>query len=166
MIKGVLETISKKIFQEFNKPEFKDYYNELLFQQSKLNNEYDTNIQIEADKVKEEFRKELFDCFTNEFFKIFFCIIINLFKNNLKKILFNKYQNYITEKKKIISEKAENSLKNITMKLKEKLLIELDKYFPEKPSVIQRTNTESSENSLLNNLKNLDEELNSIINKS
>ena len=77
MIKGVLETISKKIFQEFNKPEFKDYYNELLFQQS--------NIQIEAEKVKEEFRKELFDCFTNEFFKIFLCIIINLFKNNLKK---------------------------------------------------------------------------------
>ena len=158
MIKGILETISKKIFQEFNKSEFKDYYNELLFQQSKLNSEYDTNIQIEADKVKEEFRKELFDCFTNEFFKIFLCIIINLFKNNLKKILFNKYQDYITEKKKIISEKAENSLKNITMKLKEKLLIELDKYFPEKPPVIQRTNTESSENSLLNNLKNLDEE--------
>ena len=80
--------------------------------------------------------------------------------------MFNKYKDYITEKKKIISEKAENSLKNITIKLKEKLLIELDKYFPEKPSVIQRTNTESSENSLLNNLKNLDEELNSIINKS
>ena len=33
---------------------------------------------------------------------------------------------------KIINEKAENSLKFVTQKLKEKLLQDLDKYFPKK----------------------------------
>ena len=52
--------------------------------------------------------------------------------NNLKRILKNKYKKELKENeemKKIIYSKTKISLKSITERLKEKLLLELDKYF-------------------------------------
>ena len=53
--------------------------------------------------------------------------------DNLENILIEKYQKELKENEamtKIINEKAENSLKFVTQRLKEKLLEELEKYFP------------------------------------
>lgn len=160
MIKGILDVISGKIFETIYKSKFQDYYNDLQLQQNELNKEYKTNIQMfDAKKVKEEFREELLIFFNNEFFKIFLCIIINLFKNNLRNILIENYKNYLDENKKIISLKAENSLKNVTIKLKKKLLNELNKYFPKEVPIIERKSTQSSTTSLTTKLNNLDEEI-------
>lgn len=160
MIKGILDVISKKIFETIYKSKFQDYYNDLQLQQNELNKEYKTNIQMfDAKKIKEEFREDLLIFFNNEFFKIFLCIIINLFKNNLKNILIENYKNYLDENKKIISLKAENSLKNVTIKLKKKLLNELNRYFPKEVPIIERKSTQSSTTSLTTKLNNLDEEI-------
>lgn len=160
MIKGIIDVISKKVFETIYKSEFQDYFNDLQLQQNELNKEYKTNIQMfDAKKIKEEFREDLLNFFNNEFFKIFLCIIINLFKNNLRNILIENYKNYLDENKKIISLKAENSLKNVTFKLKKKLLNELDKYFPKEEPIIERKSTESSTTSLTTKLNNLDEEI-------
>ena len=54
--------------------------------------------------------------------------------NDLKTILIDNYEKELKENeemKKIINQKAENSLKYVTRNLKEKLLYELDKYFRE-----------------------------------
>ena len=160
MIKGIIDVISKKVFETIYKNKFQDYFNDLQLQQNELNKKFKTNVQIvDAKEIKEEFRKELFDFFNNEFFKIFLCIIINLFENNLRNILIENYKNYLDENKKIISLKAENSLKNVTIKLKKKLLNELDKYFPKEEPIIERKSTESSRKSLTNKLNKLDEEI-------
>ena len=55
------------------------------------------------------------------------------FKENLENILIEKYKKELKENKimtEIINKKVEDSLKIVTQKLKDKLLIELDKYFP------------------------------------
>lgn len=155
LLKGILEHLTKKIFEDFYKKKFPDYYNDLQMQQNELNKEYGTNSQLfNGKEIKEEYRKELFVFFNNEFFKIFLCIIINLFKNNLRKILIENYKQYLIENQIIISQKAEKSLKNVTDKLKKKLLNELDKYFPNEISIIENKKAESLNNSLDSNLKN------------
>ena len=119
MIKGILNVISKKVFETIYKSKFQDYFNDLQLQQNELNQKYKTNVQIlNAKEIKEEFIKELSEFFNNEFFKIFLCIIIYLFKNNLRNNLIENYKKYLDENKKIISQKAEISLKNVTIKLK------------------------------------------------
>ena len=53
--------------------------------------------------------------------------------NNLNRILINNYQKELNENeelKSIINSKAKSSLKSIIERLKEKLLLELNKYFP------------------------------------
>ena len=53
--------------------------------------------------------------------------------DNLENILIEKYQKELKENEamtKIINEKAESSLKFVTQQLKEKLLKDLEKYFP------------------------------------
>ena len=53
--------------------------------------------------------------------------------DNLSIILTENYQKELKENEamtKIINEKAENSLKFVTQQLKEKLLKDLEKYFP------------------------------------
>ena len=55
--------------------------------------------------------------------------------DNLESILIENYQKELKENEamtKIINEKAENSLKFVTQQLKEKLLEDLEKYFPKK----------------------------------
>ncbi len=55
------------------------------------------------------------------------------FKENLENILIEKYKKELKENKimtEIINKKVEDSLKIVTQKLKDKWLIELDKYFP------------------------------------
>ena len=160
MIKGILDVISKKVFETIYKSKFQDYFNDLQLQQNELNQKYKTNVQIfNAKEIKEEFIKELSEFFNNEFFKIFLCIIIYLFKNNLRNNLIENYKKYLDENKKIISQKAEISLKNVTIKLKNKLLNELDKYFPKEVSIIERKSTESSSKSLTFNLNKLNDEI-------
>ena len=144
MIKGILETLSQKAFNAIFEEYFHGYYNELQLQHSSRNKEFETNVQIyDAKEIKEDFRKELLDFYNNEFFKIFICIIINLFKNNLKQILVEQYQQYLKENEKIINQKAEIALKNVTSNLKQKIVIEVDKYFPAQS--ISRIETESNE---------------------
>ena len=55
--------------------------------------------------------------------------------NNLKEILISNYQKELKENEliqKIINQKAENSLKSITDKLKQNLILELDNLMKEK----------------------------------
>ena len=58
------------------------------------------------------------------------CIIIKLFKENLQKILEENFKKTIKENEKSISQKAEAALKNVTEKLKQKLLKEINFYYP------------------------------------
>ena len=96
-----------------------------------LNKIYNTNNQInDASEIEEEFKKELFGYFNNEFFKIYLCIIIKLFKDNLQKILEENFKKTIKENEKKISQKAEAALKNVTEGLKQKLLKEINIYYP------------------------------------
>ena len=97
-------------------------------------------------KSKKNFKEELFIFFQNEFFKYFICIMIKIFMHNLKHILINEYQKELKENEamtKIINEKAESSLKYVTHQLKEKLLVDLKKYFPQKEEI---KNNESETN--------------------
>ena len=103
-------------------------------QQSKRSKEFNTTNQIiDEAEIEKNFKEELFNFFKNEFYKYFFCIIINLFMEDLKIILIENYQKELKENEamtKIINEKAENSLKLVTQQLKEKLLKDLEQYFP------------------------------------
>ena len=121
----------KKIYEKI----YQKYFTDLRKQQSKRSKEFNTSNQIiDEAEIEKNFKEELFNFFNNEFFKYFFCIIIKLFMINLKNILIENYQKELKENEKmtkIINEKAENSLKYVTQKLKEKLLKELDKYFPQ-----------------------------------
>ena len=136
-LKEELDKFSKNIFKEniYDKI-YQKYFTDLRKQQRKRSKEFNTTNQIiNEEDIEKNFTAELFDFFLDEFYKYFFCIIIKLFIDNLKNILIEKYQKELKENEamvKIINEKAENSLKFVTQKLKEKLLQDLDKYFPKK----------------------------------
>ena len=141
-ILGQLKTFSSKTFEKLYKSKNQDYFHELQMKQIKLNNEYNTNNQINnASEIEEEFKKELFNYFENEFFKINLCIIIKLFKDNLQKILEENFKKTIKENEKRISQKAEGALKNVTEKLKKKLLKEINIYYPKEKD--ENTNSKS-----------------------
>ena len=141
-ILGQLKTFSSKTFEKLYKSKNQDYFHELQMKQIQLNNEYNTNNQInDASEIEEEFKKELFNYFENEFFKIYFCIIIKLFKDNLQKILEENFKKTIKENEKSISQKAEGALKNVTEKLKQKLLKEINIYYPKEKD--ENTNSKS-----------------------
>ena len=126
-----LKKFSLQPFEHLCKNKFQDYFHDLMMKQSQLNNEYNTNNQIRnASEIEKEFKQELFNYFNNEFHKIYLCIIIKLFKDNLQKILEDKFKKIIKENEKSIQLKAEAALKNVTERLKEKLLKELDIYYP------------------------------------
>ncbi len=134
-LQKILNDCSKNIFEEIYKQLFQEFLSELHLQQSSRKKQYGTNYDIiDSSEINNNFKNQLFDFFKNEFFKYFFCIILKLFMNNLKNILIDNYQKELKENeemKKIINEKAECSLKYVTQNLKEKLLIELNKYFSE-----------------------------------
>ena len=130
-IQNLLKDFSFKTFQKLYKSKNKDYFHELSMKQWNLNKIYNTNNQInDASEIEKEFKKELFGYFNNEFFKIYLCIIIKLFKDNLQKILEENFKKTIKENEKKISQKAEAALKNVTEGLKQKLLKEINIYYP------------------------------------
>lgn len=147
-IKEILNKKSKSFFEEdIYAKIYQKYFTDLRKQQSIRSKEFNTSDQIiDETEIEKNFKEELFIFFQNEFFKYFICIMIKLFMNNLKNILISEYQKELKENEamtKIINEKAENSLKYITQQLKEKLLVDLEKYFPEKEEI---KNSESSTN--------------------
>ena len=133
-LKIMLNDLSQKIFDNIYDKIYQKYFTDLRKQQSIRSKEFHTSNQIiDEDDIEKRFKKELNDFFKNEFFKYFFCIIIKLFMDNLKNILIDNYQKELKtneEMTKIINDKAEKSLKFITQHLKEKLLKDLEKYFP------------------------------------
>ena len=127
---------SNKAFEKIFKIKYQIYLSDLQREQSVKNKEFNDNSQIiDVIEVEKNFREKLFNFFKNEFFKIFFCIILKLFMTNLKNILILNYKKELKENEiiqKIINQKAEDSLKSITQKLKENLVNELDIYIREK----------------------------------
>ena len=147
-IKEILNKNSKMFFEkDIYEKIYQKYFTDLRKQQSIRSKEFKTSNQIiDEAEIEKNFKEELFIFFQNGFFKYFICIMIKLFMNNLKNILINEYQKELKENEamtKIINEKAENSLKYITQKLKEKLLVDLEKYFPKKEEI---KNSESKTN--------------------
>ena len=140
-IEALLKDLSSKTFEKHYKSKSQDYFHELLMKQMDLNKIYNTNNQInDASEIEEEFKRDLFGYFENQFFKIYLCIIVKLFKDNLQKILENNFKKTIKENEKNISKKAEAALKNVTERLKEKLLKEINIYYPkEKEREINNT---------------------------
>ena len=130
----ILNKVSEKIFKTKYNELFQGYLTDLNLKQSSRNTEFNTKKNIiNSSEIDKRFKEELYKFLQNEVFKYFMCIILRLFMNNLKRILTNKYQKELNENeemKKIINSKAETSLKSIIERLKEKLLLELDKYFP------------------------------------
>lgn len=158
IIKSILEQMANKIFNNIWKENFNDYYNDLLVQSSERNKQFKTNVGIyDAKDIKNDYINSLSEFFNNEFSKIFLCIIINLFRDNLKDILIENYQQYLKENEKVINEKAEIALKNVIDKLRVKLLNELNIYFSEK--TISRIQTQSYDSSEQSNQSNLKDEL-------
>ena len=134
-LKNILDNVSKNIFEDkIYEKIYNKYFTDLRKQQSKRSKEFNTTNQIiDEAEIERNFKDELYNFFQNEFYKYFFCIIIKLYFDNLKNILIENYQKELKENEemtKIINEKAENSLKFVTQKLKEKLLQDLEKYFP------------------------------------
>ena len=149
-LKNILNECSKNIFeQKIYEKIYQKYFKDLRKQQSKRSKEFNTSNQIiDEAEIEKNFKEELFNFFKNEFYKYFFCIIIKLYMDNLESILIENYQKELKENEamtKIINEKAENSLKIVTQQLKEKLLEDLEKYFP--------TNEDKNDNGI-NEIKN------------
>ena len=143
-IQNNLQKFSLKLFEDNFKTNFQDYSFDLQTKLSELNERYNTNNQIKYSLEKENFKKELFGYYQNQFYKIYLCIIIKLFKENMQKILEESFKRIIKENEKSINQKAEAALKNVTERLKEKLLKELELYYP-------KENKDSIENKILPN---------------
>jgi len=140
---------SNKTFEKIFKKRYQSYLVDLQREQSIKNKEFNDNSQIiDVNEVEKNFREKLFTYYKNEFFKIFFCIILKLFMNNLKDILISNYQKELKENEfvqKIINQKAENSLKSITEKLKQNLILELDSFMKEKQEINKKINAKKNE---------------------
>ena len=135
-LRNSIDEASNKTFEKLYKNRFQNYLMDLQREQSVKNKEFNDNSQIiDVLSIEKNFKEKLFTYFKNEFFKIFFCIILKLFMNNLNDILVMNVQKELKENEnvqKIISQKAENSLKNINEKLKKNLIYELDEFMREK----------------------------------
>lgn len=131
-----IDDASNKSFEKIFKIRFQNYLSDLQREQSLKNKEFGDNSQIiDVVGIENDFKNKLFIFFKNEFFKIFLCIILKLFMKNLNQILTMNYKKELKENEiiqKIINQKAEDSLKNITQKLKQNLIIELDNCMKEK----------------------------------
>ena len=134
-----IDEASNKTFEKIFQKRYQSHLVDLQREQSIKNKEFNDYSQlIDVNETEKNFREQLFGYYKNEFFKIFFCIILKLFMNNLKEILISNYQKELKENEmvqKIINQKAEDSLKNITDKLKQNLILELDNLMKEKQEV-------------------------------
>ena len=131
-----IDQASNKAFEKVFKIRYDIYLDELRAEQSEKNREYKDNTNIlDTYNAEKNFKEKLFPYFKNVYFKIFFCIILKLFMNNLNNILQKIVQKELKENeevKKIINQKAEISLKNITENLKKNLNAELDAFMKAK----------------------------------
>ena len=129
-IRNTLNIVSDKKFNNKFEERFTFYFKELTEEQKKKHQEFHDNTYLINDQEdKENFKEILKPLFKNEFFKIFFCIILRLFMINLDEYFKNIILTEITENKnvqKILYQKAEKSLKNITENLKQNLITELN----------------------------------------
>ena len=153
-IQNNLIQFSNKVFEKFFKNELNEYFSDLQKKQNQRNRQFGTYRQIIDENEKEkELRDKLYPYFNNELLKHFLCLILKLFQDNLENILIQNYKKELKENKKmteIINKKAEESLKNVTQKLKEKLLIELNKFFPSSDNITNNVNHNTNENANLN----------------
>jgi hypothetical protein len=89
---------SNKTFEKIFKIKYQIYLSNLQREQSVKNKEFNDNSQIiDVIEVEKNFRVKLFTFFKNEFYKIFFCIILKLFMTNLKNILILNYKKELKE---------------------------------------------------------------------
>ena len=146
IIKNLEEASNKKFKKIFNKRNV-IYLNELEKEQEDKQEEFNDKTQIlNKSKAKDNFQKQLFAYYKNEFFKIFFCIILKLFMNSLNDNFDMYVKKEITDNEdvlKIIHQKAENSLKTVTENLKKSLISELDdvmKAKEEKDNKVEKEN--------------------------
>ena len=131
-----IDEASNKTFDKIFKKRYDDYLKDLLKEQEAKNREFQNDESIiNILEVENSFKEKLLPIFKNEFYKIFFCIILKLFMNNLKQNFKSIVKKELTdneEAQKILHQKAENSLKIITENLKQKLISELDVVMKEK----------------------------------
>jgi len=131
-----IDQSSNKAFEKIFKKRYNIYLDELRAEQSEKNREYRDNTNIlDTYNAEKNFKEKLLPYFKNEYFKIFLCIILKLFMNNLNDILQKIVQKELKENdevKKVINQKAEISLKNITEELKMNLNSELDTFMKAK----------------------------------
>ena len=148
-LKKKISEASNKTFEKIFRKRYQSYLVDLQREQSIKNKEFNDNSQIiDVNEVEKIFREKLFTYYKNEFFKIFFCIILKLFMNNLKDILISNYQKELKENEivqKIINQKAENSLKSITEKLKQNLILDLDSFMKEKQEINKKPKMNKNE---------------------
>ena len=153
-----LNNLSDNYFNQYIYKEIKSkYVDELEKQQSIRSKEYNTiHDIIDRDEIEKNFKPKLFKFFENEFFKYFCCIIIKVFIGKLKEIIINKYEKDLKENEvmtKVLNQKAEYSLKTVTDRLREKLLKELDIYFPKKIEENEKEEEINNKNELKDNFK-------------
>ena len=131
-----IDEASNKTFDKIFKKRYDDYLKDLLKEQEAKNREFQNDESIiNILEVENSFKEKLLPIFKNEFYKIFFCIILKLFINNLEQNFESIVKKELIdneEAQKILHQKAENSLKIITENLKEKLISELDIVMKEK----------------------------------
>ena len=131
-----IDEASNKTFDKIFKKRYDDYLKDLLKEQEAKNREFQNDESIiNILEVENSFKEKLLPIFKNEFYKIFFCIILKLFMNNLEQNFESIVKKELIdneEAQKILHQKAENSLKIITENLKEKLISELDIVMKEK----------------------------------
>ena len=131
-LKKNLILISETEFEEIFEKEGNRYKNNLETNKSLKAKQYNI-INQPIDQIEiTNFKNELFKFCQNEFFKYFYCVILKLFNDNLKKILIDNYTKELHNNENMsrtIIQKAEDSLKLVTNKLRNKLLNELNTYF-------------------------------------
>ena len=102
IIKNLEEASNKKFKKIFNKRNV-IYLNELEKEQEDKQEEFNDKTQIlNKSKAKDNFQKQLFAYYKNEFFKIFFCIILKLFMNSLNDNFDMYIKKEITENENVI----------------------------------------------------------------
>ena len=144
-----IDEASNKTFDKIFKKRYDEYLKDLLKEQEAKNREFQNDESIiNLLEVENSFKEKLLPIFKNEFFKIFFCIILKLFMNNLEENFDSIVKKELIdneEAQKILHQKAENSLKIITENLKEKLISELDIVMKEKEEKNNKGKNEKKE---------------------